>query len=104
VPLEITPEIFWSRYFFKVMLINRNGALDLNDEDDEEELQWEDSSSSTTATTTAPAATSAVAAETRPPANNLAKDNEVLRGQVSDVASTYLIVAADKTMSTRCAH
>lgn len=34
----ITPEIFWSRYFYKIMLIDRN-ALSLDEED--EELPWE---------------------------------------------------------------
>lgn len=41
VPISIKPEEFWSRYFFRVMLLNRNGAVNLDDDEEEEELQWE---------------------------------------------------------------
>ena len=41
VPISLKPEEFWSRYFFRIRLISRNGAINLDDEDDEEELEWE---------------------------------------------------------------
>lgn len=40
VPTEIKPEIFWSRLFFRVMVLCRGGMANLDD-DDEEELVWE---------------------------------------------------------------
>lgn len=41
VPISLKPEEFWSRYFFRVILINRNGVVNLDDDDEEEEIQWE---------------------------------------------------------------
>lgn len=40
VPIKISPEEFWARYFFRIMLVNRGGVMDLDDEE-EEELEWE---------------------------------------------------------------
>ena len=40
VPLQITPNEFWARYFFKLMLLMRGGIAPLDDEDDED-LTWE---------------------------------------------------------------
>jgi hypothetical protein len=41
VPTEIKPEIFWSRLFFRVMVLCRGGMANLDDDDDDEELIWE---------------------------------------------------------------
>ena len=41
VPLQITPNEFWARYFFKLMLLMRGGIAPLDDDDDEEDLAWE---------------------------------------------------------------
>lgn len=43
VPLEIPPEEFWARLFFRLHLLTRNGTANFEDEmDEEEELVWED--------------------------------------------------------------
>jgi len=41
VPITITPEEFWARYFFRMILVNRNGAVNLDEDDEEEEIMWE---------------------------------------------------------------
>jgi BSD domain len=40
VPVKITPDEFWSRYFFKLMLLMRHGIAPLDDDDDED-IAWE---------------------------------------------------------------
>jgi hypothetical protein len=43
VPTHIAPEEFWSRLFFRLHLLNRNGTASFeDDDDDEEELVWEE--------------------------------------------------------------
>lgn len=42
VPIQISPELFWARYFFRLLLVSRGGVVNL-DEDEEEELPWESS-------------------------------------------------------------
>lgn len=43
VPIEISPEEFWARLFFRLHLLTRTGSATFeDDEDDEEELVWED--------------------------------------------------------------
>jgi hypothetical protein len=44
VPAQISPDLFWARYFFRLLLVSRGGVVDL-DEDEEEEA-WESSVSS----------------------------------------------------------
>lgn len=44
VPAQISPDLFWARYFFRLFLVSRGGVVDL-DEDEEEEA-WESSVSS----------------------------------------------------------
>lgn len=58
---------YFYRYFFKVLLINRNGAVSLDDDDDEE-LQWETSASE-----------NVLSVEN---SFSLQQENEILRGQV----------------------
>jgi hypothetical protein len=41
VPAQISPDLFWARYFFRLLLVSRGGVVDL-DEDEEEEA-WESS-------------------------------------------------------------
>lgn len=41
VPIEILPEEFWSRLFFRLHLLNRNGSASFEDDEEEEELVWE---------------------------------------------------------------
>ena len=49
VPVQISPEVFWSRYFFRIVQIkkqfNASGPHLNIDDDDEEELTWETESS-----------------------------------------------------------
>lgn len=40
VPVKIKPDEFWSRYFFKLMLLMRHGIAPLDEEDDED-IAWE---------------------------------------------------------------
>ncbi len=43
VPVHISPEEFWSRLFFRLHLVNRNGTASFeDDDDDDEELVWEE--------------------------------------------------------------
>lgn len=42
VPKELTPDEFWSRYFFKIMVMNRGSVVNLDDEYDDEDLAWEE--------------------------------------------------------------
>lgn len=43
VPVEIAPEEFWARLFFRLKLVTRSGSANFEDElEDEEELGWED--------------------------------------------------------------
>ncbi len=43
VPTHISPEEFWSRLFFRLHLVNRNGTASFeDDDDDDEELVWEE--------------------------------------------------------------
>jgi hypothetical protein len=80
------------RYFFKLMLIDRNGAVDLDDDDDEEELQWESSNPVDNEAVVAvdkandieSIADKTEPANTSSDSNSLVKENEVLRGQVND--------------------
>ncbi len=40
VPVSITPEEFWSRYFFKLEVLLRGGGIVISDDDEEEEISW----------------------------------------------------------------
>lgn len=40
VPIQIRPEEFWARYFYKNLLLTRNGVVNLDDDDDDDEC-WE---------------------------------------------------------------
>jgi len=40
VPAQISPELFWARYFFRLQLVSRGGVVSL-DEDEDEEVPWE---------------------------------------------------------------
>ena len=42
VPKELKPDEFWSRYFFKIMVMNRGSVVNLDDEYDDEDLAWEE--------------------------------------------------------------
>jgi myosin heavy subunit len=43
VPLQIKPDEFWARLFFRLHLLQRTGSINFEEEDDEEEeLVWED--------------------------------------------------------------
>ncbi len=42
VPKELKPDEFWSRYFFKIMIMNRGSVINLDDEYDDEDLAWEE--------------------------------------------------------------
>ena len=44
VPIKISPELFWARYFFRLQVVTRGSVVNL-DEDEDEELPWESSSS-----------------------------------------------------------
>jgi len=41
VPTNISADDFWARYFFRITLLQKGGAVTL-DEDDEEDIGWED--------------------------------------------------------------
>ena len=40
VPVQIRPEEFWARYFYRNLLLTRNGVVNLDDDDDDDE-GWE---------------------------------------------------------------
>ena len=77
VPIAIKPEEFWSRYFFRVILINRNGVVNLDDDDEEEEMQWESAEPSSSNTTVKTAIT----------IEDLQDDNTKLRNQIKSLVS-----------------
>ena len=45
VPTQISPDLFWARYFYRVQLVSRGGVVSLEDEDEDEEMPWESSAS-----------------------------------------------------------
>ena len=47
VPISISPELFWARYFFRLVLVSRGGVVNLDDED-EEDMTWESGDNSST--------------------------------------------------------
>ncbi len=60
VPTKMTPESFWGRFFFRCVLLKRDGD-GMGLEEDDEELLWDDTTSAVTSNTELGADTSAFA-------------------------------------------
>lgn len=97
VPLQIPPEEFWARLFFRLHLLNRNGTASFeDDDDDEEELVWEEDIPVLPTTTTAasgnvdPTISTTHHEETRllnARIKELEEENLKLKGQVKSLVS-----------------
>lgn len=86
VPTNLMPEEFWSRYFFRIVLLMRGGVVNLDEEYDDEDLAWEGDEASNNET---PVASPMVAAKSDMlEANQLLKDeNRLLKSQIKMLCS-----------------
>mmetsp|Transcript_1155 Transcript_1155/g.1913 ORF Transcript_1155/g.1913 Transcript_1155/m.1913 type:complete len:352 (-) Transcript_1155:144-1199(-) len=41
VPIQISPQEFWARLFFRIKMVNRDGSGAFEEDEDDEELLWE---------------------------------------------------------------
>lgn len=78
VPSQLKPDEFWSRYFFKIMVLNRGSVVNFEDEYDDEDLAWEEPD---------------LSAQNNPNRNNkdevinsLTEENDLLKNQVKTLA------------------
>jgi len=78
VPNELKPEEFWSRYFFKIMVLNRGSVVNLDDEYDDEDLAWEEPDSTVPRNENRDNKDEVI--------NNLKEENTLLKNQVKTLA------------------
>ena len=86
VPVHLTPDEFWARYFFKLMILMRGGIAPLDDDDDEE-LTWDDAESENPL-----ASTQAVSGDMTNPNPSqtikiLKEENERLKGTIKSLVA-----------------
>lgn len=83
VPISISPEEFWARYFFRVILMDRTDEVNLDDDEDED-LEWDSSDKTSADTNIATGSTTSgrVVTDGVDPQEILLAENKKLKGQL----------------------